>query len=271
MNENARRARLAGEPKADARDRRRSISQEAIIAALPPLLLGLALSQLIFFVRRWYLATGSYRWDGAMLASIGWSFAVALAVGAILVIGGAAAAMRRLPRWGYTWAAGGLMAVFLLGTLLSDDAEMNVGWAVYGLALLVLGFTLFWAAARRGWQWAMLVSLAMTALFATGFTFFAIAAPFARFDIALAAAPVGFVFALLIYFFMIGDDGARPRLLAVGSLLALGVAALYVGVTWEWAATHGSYTFVWTLAVFILVLTLAGPLLSRLQRLRKRS
>jgi len=239
---------------------------EAMIAALPPLLLGLGLSQVVFFIRRWYLTTGSYHWDEGMLSSIGWSFALTLAVMLALVVVGLVAAIKRLPRWGYSWAAGGLMAVFLLGTLFSDDRPMTTGWAVFGLALLALGIALLWAAARRAWQWAVLVSLGMTATFATGLTFFAAAAPLAGFDVALTAAPVGFAFALLIYFFMISESRARLWLLALGGLLALTVGARYVSIWWDWAATHGKHGLAWCLAVLILGLTLAGPLMSGLQR-----
>jgi hypothetical protein len=166
----------------------------------------------------------------------------------LLVLGGLFGASERLPRWSYTWAEGGLMAVLFSLVLLGDELPYLLSPTVdVVLVLVLLGAiaAVGLVAVKRSPFDAGLVGLGCGAAFALAVTFFATAGPFSRIDVGLLTVPAGLVFALAIYGYARGAPMVQRFCLAVAIVLSgvliwgyksiiLGVKPAFADSTFHW-------------------------------------
>jgi hypothetical protein len=242
----------------------------ALLAALPPLLIGLgiALSALIVW-EPWNLVP---RWRLILGVAIGLLPAVAVAVGGFIAL------LRRLPDWGYTWAGASAMGVVILfKTLVEEQADFGkalitpeVDLAI-GIVLL-LGITALLAVtALRGWRGAGLLSIGFGTVFGVTLYSALLAAPFNRHDLALLAAPAGLLSGLLTYLYCRGSDGTRA--LTLFGIAIVNGAALWVahGVWQPWLAAHDLPSPVFPMLVVLVGALTCGPLLGLMTAPLRRS
>lgn len=244
--------------------------RSSLLAALPPLLLGLAtLLKALIIGAPWYTVP-SWR----LVAGIA---SEALAAGA-LAIGGLLALLRRLPDWGYTWLGAALAVVTLgISVLAEERAESGLSLispaadAVVGALILLAGLAALVVAALRGWPQAGLVSIGLSSVLALSLCSAAGNAPFHRHDLVLLAGPLGLTIASLVYLY-----ARRPGLVRFVAIAAIGLAE--VGAVWlasqawqDWLLRQGRPS---PLLPFLVLLTgslLAGPALGLMARPLRRA
>lgn len=243
--------------------------RSAVLAALPPLLLGggIALGALVvrdpwYQVPRWRLLAG-------VLSVLFPALVVALV--------GAFALLRRLPAWGYAWAgAAGMGALMFVKTLAEERADEGLPLLSPAIDLLIaallaasLAFLLAYAA-WRGWRQAGLLSLG----FATVVGLFTLgsvsAAPFNRYDLAALAAPGGLLMSALCYLYV--RKGDLGRLGAIGGYALLNTLGLLVArsVWGPWLAARELPSPVLPVFVVLMGAVLAGPLAGAVGRPLRR-
>lgn len=245
--------------------------QEALWAALPPLLFGLALSAFLLG----YVPWRDVVWGGpTRYPTPSPSFTplvVPSIVGLALICGGLVAAGRGLPRWSYTWASGAVVAVLSALVLMGDELPYLISPTVdmlLVLGLLALLGAMALIAAWRGVTDAGLVGLGMGGTFTTAVLFFASAAPFSRLDVSLLALPAGLVMCGLIMAYLRGSSAVKRAAVVVTAGLA-GVAI------WGYRAViladlpEFDPSFQWKLWAMAWVGLLGPPLLAWLLELRR--
>lgn len=191
---------------------------------------------------------------------------LALVIGVIalaaLVAAAAAAIMRRLPVWSYTWIGAGLTGLLVALNLVAEDRSFVIS-PVADITMLVLFFLssliTFGTAAFRGWQHSGLYSLGVCATLGLSLCFFGVAGPF-HVHLGLLAALLGGVESLLVYAYVRRSDAVRIAAL-------IGVGAANIGVAWivEWLfrsanPSRGVSQF-WNLAALLTVPLVGGTLL----------
>lgn len=234
--------------------------REALLAALPPIILGLGIlvNALVvgapwYTVPTWQLAVG---------------IAAQLIAALVLLGGGLLALLRGLPDWGYTWAGAALTTV-ALGVNVAAEERAEVGLPLISPAadivivvlLMLAGLIVLFLAARRGWAQAGLVSIGLSAVLALSLCATATNAPFYRYDLALLAAPLALLIAALIYLY-----ARRPGPARIAAIVAVGAAgaaaALIVDRAWRtWLAARGLPSPLLPLLVVLIGSLLAGPAL----------
>jgi hypothetical protein len=262
--------------------------REALVAALPPLLMGLmvSLSLLIVTPSSRVVLGGPTQYPawlreltqpGAVSIPLrAAALVVPLVMGAALVGGGLLGAWRRLPRWSYTWATGAWVGVFHTVVLLAEDRPYLISPgvdAILLLALLALLLAAALVAARRGWIEAVLVGLGFSAPFALMVCFAATAGPFNRVDVALLAAPAGLGFAVLILAFLRGRRAVKWASLSLAAVLDAVLVWLYasaVSASGRWPLDDiRSFA---SIVLAVSVVGLLGPMIvSRLIAVRRPS
>ncbi|MGD1992307.1 MAG: hypothetical protein PVI59_03855 [Anaerolineae bacterium] len=239
--------------------------RQVLLSALPPLLLGLGvvLNSVLISVpsssARWYTVP---TWR--LVASIG----VGLLSAATLFVGGLIALLRGLPDCGYTWAGAGFATLALgLNLVAGERAELGLPLIspavdiVILVLLLLAGLVLLGWTALRGWPQAGLVSIGISTVMVLSLCGMATNAPFYRYDLALAAGPLGLLTALLIYIYV-----RRPGIVRIAAMVGIGLSSIattvMVNQAWRtWLATRGQPS---PLLPFLILLTgslLAGPVL----------
>lgn len=244
--------------------------QEALLAALPPVLFGGMLSAfLLGFVPLSQVVIGGptrYHVVSVTFAH----YVVPSILGAVLVGGGLLGARRRLPRWSYTWVTGSvvvmLFALVILGDelpyLISPTADVLI---IAGLLLVVAAVALI--AARRGALDAGLVGLGFCAVFAVAVTFGATAGPFSRIDVGLLSAPAGLVFAALIIGYLRRSGVLKWAAVAMTAALATALIWGYKAVIFAGMPSFSDTSFHWKLSAVAAAGLLGPPLLARLLEL----
>jgi hypothetical protein len=252
--------------------------RQALAAALPPLIFGLAIVAMFLIIVPLdrVVIGGPSRVAGLYAPSLRLTvgLGVGLAMGGVLVIGGLVAAVRRLPAWGYTWVGAGLMGLFLLLVLLGDDREFLISPAadVAVVALFLLaGLAALGAAALRGWRQAGLLSLGLSATLGLSLCFWVVAGPFNRLDLALLAGPLGLLVAALTYAYARGADLTRVAALLGAGLTNAGLAWMAARVWQPWFHARGGLSAAWPLLAIATAILLAGPLLGLLGRPLRRA
>lgn len=241
----------------------------SLIASLPPLLLGLGIGLGATIVCRPRYGVPLWR----LLVGV----APQLAAAAVLGCGALVALILRLPRWGYTWTGAGCMLVVLGVKVLADELA-EVGRpiisppvdVVIGVLTLVACLAVLGAAAWRGWREAGLVSMGIATVF--GLSLFSCLAvpPFNRHDLALLAAPVGLVWAALIYLYIRRSVPVRIAVLVVIGLINAGIACM-ADLAWHsWYASRGKPSPLLPLLIFLTGSLFAGPLLAAILRPLRR-
>ena len=215
---------------------RSSLLPRRAVAALPPLLLGLALSLLILaYVPPSQIVAGAatpvrlYRAAPAIVPAT----AVIVCV-AIVAMGALWGVRRGLPAWSHTWTTAGVVLVAFGLMIAGDDREYvfsAAGDQLAAAALFAALVALAVVAARRSWPEAALVGVGFASSFSLAVFFTSTAGPMLRADIAVLAAPAGLVFAILTAMFYgggWGSSGATLLGVAVTALALIGVYAAAV-------------------------------------------
>ena len=255
--------------------------RDALLAALPPVLLGLSmaiplllrapLSQLVIGgPTPVHYSPGVI--TGGMMVGIGAMVLAAL----ILVIGGAVAAARRLPLWGYTWIGTMVMVIVVALTVAADDMPYLVSPVIDVLIVLALMLLLGAALAAVGWRGPLLGGLAglsTTMILSLVAVSWASNPPMNRLDVGLLAGPLSLIYGGLLYGFVTGSPTRRAALLAVGGLLCLGTMwGVEYGVFWRWRVSHGQTGQPLILLAVGLAILAFGPVVGlAAQRLRLRA
>jgi len=230
--------------------------RNAIIASLPPVMLGLGitLGALVvwepwYAIPRWRLITG---------------FVIMMLPGLFIGLGGLWALIKHLPSWGYTWIGASAMGLLLfVKTMAEEQADFGLPMVspivdIVIAILLLLGIAaLLVFAAWRGWRHAGMVSLGFATMVGMASFSMTTAAPINRYDLALLAAPVGLVMSSLTYLYV--RKGDLGRLIAItGFGLLNAVMLLIVSRAWDMPAVHA-----FPVLPFLVVLTgalLVGPI-----------
>ncbi len=247
----------------------------AVLAALPPLILGLGIALAVLPMlpvgRTWFELAN---WQRGLV------IVLALLPVGVIGVGGIAAVVRGIPDWGYTWIGSTLMgAAVLVKTLAEERADVGLAMvspavdAGIALAIVLAGGIVLLIAAWRGWAQAGLTGIGYVAIF--GISLFSVvrAAPFNRSDLALLAAPMGLLQAGLIYLY-VQRSGGRPA--RWGYLLGLwvlnGLPVLMAHRVWQpWLASRGRPSPVLPLLVIVTMLGWAGPIAGLLGRPLRRT
>jgi hypothetical protein len=234
-----------------------------ILAALPPLLLGLGIMLVALIM------------DGPYYQVPRWRFNLAVGIGllpiAALAAGGLHALLRRLPDWGYTWVGANLMGMLLLLMGLGEDRPYLLSpaadIAVVVIILLAASIILIFAA-YRGLPQASAISLGLSSTLGLSLPFAAMAAPFNRFDLALLAGPAGLLLSGLLYIFHAGS--ARNRSLSLLGVAASNFPLLWTANTawrsWYQAQEKSPWPLLTTLLLILLGMLLVGPTLGLIMR-----
>jgi len=230
--------------------------RDAIIASLPPMLMGfgVALGALVVWepwhtIPRWRLLTG---------------FAIMMLPGLIIGLGGLWALIKRIPPWSHTWVGGaGMGLVLFVKTIAEERADFGLPLVSPVMDVVILILLLFilsviiGVSAWQGWRHAGMVSLGFATMAGMASFSMATAAPFNRYDLALLAAPVGLVMASLIYLFVRKGDGGRVIAILMYGLMN---AIVFFIVASIWNLPEGDPSPV---IPFLIVLTgalLVGPI-----------
>jgi len=232
--------------------------RQALVASLPPVLLGCGITLGALVIRNPWYADPRWRLYAGVL--------VTLVPGGVVALGGTWATLKRFPSWGYSWIGTAAMGCLMfVKTMVEERADEGLpmispvadtliaGVVVLGIAVL-LGL-----AAWRGWRHAGLLSLGFTIAISLGTLQAVTAAPFNRYDIALSAAPLGLVMSLLLYLYV--RKGDAGRLAAMAGYCLLNTAMLLVARSiWQpWLSERGLPSPVVPLFVLLTGAVLVGP------------
>lgn len=239
--------------------------RQMILAALPPLLLGLGI-MVSSFIRTdvWYrLPT----WQLYLSA------VVVLIPGIVVGVGGLWAFQKNLPDWGLTWVGTAFMGMTLFTAVFVDEG-VDEGWLtltpvvelVLGLVFFLVGLSLLILIARRSWPQAGLFTIAVASTMGLSLFQSLTAAPFNRDDLAVFAGPSGLIFALLIYTYV-----RQAAMIRIGIIIGVGVLnsalALIASNAWgSWLANRGAPSPFLSLIIILTGLLLSGPLAGLMMR-----
>ncbi len=255
--------------------------REAWLAALPPAIFGLSVTVFLLLavpLGRLVIGGPTHVRYGANISAAGLAAGVGVVLLATLILaaGGAVAAMRRLPAWGYTWTGAAAMAVLFVLAVAGDDRPYLVSPAVDVLILSVLLLTMGAALGAAGWRGPLpgaLAGLSTAMILSLVVVSCASAAPFDRLDVALLAGPLGLAYGGLLYGLVTGPPARRATLLALGGLGCLGtMAGVEYSLFWQWRSNHGEAGQIWILLAVGVALLAFGPTVGLVtQRLRPRA
>ncbi len=206
-----------------------------LLAALPPALLGLGLSLFVVV----FVPLRSVVWGGAtplpvpVPGQVVWKPLAMFGLLVLLLAGGALAGLaRRCAAWSHTWFTAAVVSLAMGLSMLADDVAYLISPLIDGLILLALVLALAavaFVAARRSMAEAALVSMGFVSAAGLVAGFLAVASPMLRLDIALAMAPAGLAFALLIAAFL--HWRGRARWIAPGLTAVLAGVIVWVSVS----------------------------------------
>ncbi len=246
-----------------------SMSKRPFFAALPPVLLGLGImASALIRTDVWYwLPT----WQLYLSA------AVPLVAGLVVAAMGLLAVLKRLPTWGVSWVGTAFMGSTLLVKVIVEEGTEE-GWlllpplvqAALALAFLLAGGLLLLIMAKRGWEHAGLFTMAAAGTLGLSLLQSMTAAPFNRDDLALLAGPMGTLFGVLLYVYILRPGTRRIAALAGIGMLNAGVVLVTTDALESPFARRGSPSPLLPLLLIITGLLLAGPLTGVLFRPRRQ-
>ena len=245
--------------------------RQVMIAALPPLLLGLGI-MLSAMIRTdvWYRLPS---WQLYL------SVFVVMLPGIVIGLGGLVAVIKHIPDWGLSWVGCAFMGVTLFAMVFVEEG-VEEGWLslsptielVIGLTLFLTGFILLILMAKRGWYRAGLFTLAVASTMGLSLFQSLTAAPFNRDDIALFAGPLGLIIAMLIYIYILNPGMIRIVMIAGVGVINTGAALIATNAWRSSFENRGAASPLLPLLVILTGLLLSGPisglLVSPLRRLR---
>ena len=227
--------------------------RDALLAALPPVLLGLSIAiplllcQLVGRAPLSRLVIGGptriHYGPGFITRGIVVGIGVMVLAALTLVIGGVVAMARRLPLWGYTWVGTTVMVIVFALMVAADDLPYLVSPVIDVLIMMALMLLLGAALGAVGWRGPLLGGLAglsTTMILSLMVVSWASNPPINRLDVGLLVGPLGLIYGGLLYGFVTGSPARRAAVLAVGGLLCLGTMwGVEYGVFWQWRVSHG--------------------------------
>ena len=259
--------------------------RDALLAALPPVLLGLSMAIPLLLCQRVGRAplsrlviggpTPVHYSPGIITGGMAVGIGAMVLAALILVMGGVVAVARRLPLWGHTWVGATVMVIVVALTVAADDLPYLVSPAIDMLIMMALMLLLAAALGAVGWRGPLLGGLAglsTTMILSLVVVSWASNPPMNRLDVGLLAGPLGLLYGGLLYGFVTGPPVRRGTLLAVGGLLCLGtMLGVEYSVFWQWRVSHGQTGQPLILLVVGLAILVFGPMVGlAAQRLRPR-
>lgn len=230
----------------------------AYVAALPPLLFGLG------------VAADSLIRGGPWNTVPTWRLYLSITVGLfpmlIIAVVGLYALAKRMPDWGLTWIGSGFMGFVLLVKTASEELA-DVGRFIVSqsvdiilmVVILLAGFVILAYAAMKGWRRAALFSIGMSGVFCLSLYLSVTSAPFYRHDLALFAAPVGFLLSLLTFGYVVGSDRIRVLTFLGVALVNLSPVLVTNQVWRDWLLSEGRPSLSIPLLVLMMAILLCGP------------
>jgi len=260
--------------------------RDALLATLPPVLLGLSIAISLLLCQRVGRAplsrlviggpTRIHYSPGVITGGMAVGIGVLVLAALTLVIGGVVAVARRLPLWGHTWVGTTVMVIVSVLTVAADDSPYLVSPLIDVLIMMALMLLLGAALGAVGWRGPLLGGLAglsTTMILSLVVVSWASNPPFNRLDVGLLVGPLGLFYGGLIYGFVTGPPARRAALLAVGGLLCLATMwGVEYGVFWQWRVSHGQTGQPLILLAVGVALLAFGPAVGLVaQRLRLRA
>jgi hypothetical protein len=191
----------------------------------------------------------------------------------IIIAGGLYAAIKRLPMWGYTWAASGLMIIALVLKVAAEELDESGRFIIsqvgdIGLMALIIlaGLVLLIIASMKGWRSAGLVSMAFTSIFGIYTLFSLFNAPFFQLDRALLAIPASLLFALIIYIYLRMHGSGGVALLALTWGITVGILFLAHSTWKNWFSVQGRDTPLIPLIVLCTGFIISGPIIAIIRK-----
>ncbi len=230
-------------------------------AVAPPFLFGLGISL--------YSLVGAGPLDSTPL----WRTVLSLTLGLLpaLLIGAMAisALIRRIPDQYWVWVGSGYLGFVLFVEVVSEErAEMGktilspTADSAIAAILLAAGAALMIIAALRGWRQAGMLGIGLSGTLGLSLFVSATAAPFYRYDLALAAAPAGAIFSALALAYLQSSSPAARAAALVGSLAMNILCLSLANPAWgDWMHAQGRPGLDLPLLVLSAVLLLISPLL----------
>lgn len=233
-----------------------------LLAALPPLILGLSLSLFVVV----FVPLRSVVWGAAtplrlpMQGQTLSASAVMLGLLILLLAGGALVGLaRRIAAWSHTWSTAAVVTVAMALSVMADDVPYLISPFVDVLMLVALVLALAavaFVAARRSMAEAALVAMGFTSAASLVAAFSTVGSPMLRMDIALGMAPAGLAFALLIVAFLRGQGRTRWIVL----VLTAALAAVLISASGAAVASAVSASLAWNFLRLFGVIGAAGLL-----------
>jgi len=254
--------------------------QDAWLAALPPVVLGLSIGiSLLLRAPLSRLVIGGptriHYTPGVITGTMAVAIGVIVLAALILVIGGVVAVARRLPLWGTTWVGTTVMVIVFALMVASDDLSYLVSPLIDVLIMMALMLLLGTALGAVGWRGPLLGGLAgLSTIMVLSLVVVSWASnpPMSRLDVGLLVGPLGLIYGGLIYSFVTGPPARRVALLTIGGLLCLATMwGVEYGVFWQWRVSHGQAGQPLILLAVGLAILAFGPAVGLVaQRLRPR-
>jgi hypothetical protein len=235
----------------------------SLIAALPPLILGLGiLFNALIVGAPWYTVS---------LWRLYLGIALQLLAAAVIAVGGIIALWRRLPHWGYTWLGAALMLLALGIKMLAEErAETGqflispAGDIAVMVLVLLAGLVALGAAALRGWAQAGMVSIGLATTLALSLCATATNAPFYRYDLALLAGPLGLLTAAFTYLYARRSGPVRLAAIAAIGLAGIGTSWAVSQAWTSWLLSREQPSPLLPFLILLVGSLLAGPCLGLL-------
>jgi len=194
--------------------------KDALLASLPPFLLGTSVSV------TWLVIGGPWYTTTETRLRIG--LAAGLLVAAVIALGGILALIRRFPVWGYTWLGTDVIGFVLLVKGLTEDQPYLipewVSMTVAGILMVFCAVVLI-TAVLKSWQAAGLVSIGMSTCMALTNIHLMAIGPFHRVDLAFLGITLGLLLTVLTYIYT--QTSTRIQL-----IIFIGIGLINVGVLW---------------------------------------
>jgi len=235
--------------------------KEALVASLPPFILGTAIWV------TWLIIGGP--WYTASETQLNAGLYTGLALAGLIALGGIVALFKRFPAWGYAWLGSDIIGTLLLLKSLAEEEPMLIPqWiiAVIFSTMLVFCAVVFIHAILKCWQAAGLISIGMSTTLALSTVYTMAIGPYHRVDLAILGLVCGLAFSLLVYGYVRSAQPMQISLLCMVSLLGIG---LLIAANQVWAvqlAEMGKGSPLVPMLVILMILLLSGPLAGLFQK-----
>lgn len=230
--------------------------REAIVASLPPLLIGISVWL------TWAVIGGP--WHTATETQLKTGLFSGLVLAVLVAIGGIIALLKHYPTWGYSWLGTDIFGVLLLVKSLAEESPVFLPeWLILIIAISLLVFCaiIFIHAVLESWQAAGLISIGMSTIMALSNVHLMAVGPYHRVDLAILGLVFGTIFSILTFFYTRTRQVWQAVLLACIGLLNVGILFIANQIWAPNMAASGKSTPFVPMLVILLILLLSGPIL----------